>query len=342
MDKLVSRFLKGVSLVILVWVGTSTGAAGRAFNPSTLSIQTSARGELVTLRGKRVYVEVSGPAGAPVLLYLHGGPGTGAYEFSLYQRERLSRHLRLVVMDQRGVLRSDALADDEPFGLQDIIEDCEALRRHLGVRRWSVLGHSFGGVVAVRYALAYPDAVEKLLLESAPLNFASSACALLRGAAAEYRAMGKPELAEQCLKAADAGRPLESLIADSINLTNDLGARRNNLYVHGAEKDFFERLRAASPFPPELWKRSGVHQGKLFDEGKLFESVLPRLSEIKCPTLLLKGRYDLAMADDQVAAFRREVKQGKVVVFKSSGHFIHVEEPLRYASVVTRFVSAKR
>jgi proline iminopeptidase len=275
-------------------------------------------------------------------LYLHGGPGTGAYEFTLYQGERLSRSLRLVAIDQRGVLRSDPLTQAEPFGLRDIIEDCEALRQHLGVRRWSVLGHSFGGVVAVHYAIAYPDSVEKLLLESVPLDFASSARSLLRGAAAEYRAMGKLDMAEQCSKTAEGDRPLKSLIVDSIRLTDTLGARRNNLYVHGAEKDFFEKLHDASPLPPELWKRSGVHQSKLFAEGRIFESVLPRLAEIKCPTLLLKGKYDLAMADDQVAAFRREVKREEVVVFENSGHFVHFEEPARYASVVTSFVTSKQ
>jgi len=62
------------------------------------------KGSMITLRGKRIYIEVSGPSDCPVLLYLHGGPGAGSYDFSLYHSNRLSHNLRLVMMDQYGVL----------------------------------------------------------------------------------------------------------------------------------------------------------------------------------------------------------------------------------------------
>lgn len=315
--------------------GTDIAGAPR---PEQTPAVTQSRGELIELRGKRLYVEDSGPKTAPALLYLHGGPGSGSYDFSLYQGQRLSRRLRLVVMDQRGVLRSDPIGENEPFGLQDIIEDCEALRRHLGVRRWSVLSHSFGALVAVRYALAYPSSVESLVFESPTFDIASSSRSLLRGAAREYRAMGKTAEAAECLKVASSAEPPREIVNDFTRLMNGLGARRNNLYVHGPDKNFFEQMVAASPLPKDLWGRSGTHAGKLFAEGLVYESLLPRLREISCPALLIKGRHDLVTSDDQVAAFRESVRRGRVVVFQQSGHFPRVEEPARYASVVTRFV----
>src|SRR5205085_11848666 len=248
-------------------------------------------GELITLRGKRLYVEVSGPQDAPALLYLHGGPGSGAYDFTLYQGQRLSRRLRLVRIDQRGALRSDPLDEKEAFGLQDIIEDCEALRQHLGIKRWFVLGHSFGGYLAVRYALAYPNSVAGLLLESPSFDLAPSARSLLRGAALEYRAMGKPAEAAECLKAAAKADTPEEVWQDFTRLTNALDARRNNLYVHGPEKDFFDQLVAHSPMPKE-WGRGGTMQSKLYAEKQVFVSLLPKLSELRCPALLIKGQYD--------------------------------------------------
>ena len=235
--------VKGM-LAVLVLAGMLANVEAQTNGSPTASTQV---GELVRLHGKGIYVEVSGPAEAPVLLYLHGGPGAGSYDFTTYQRERLSRYLRLVVIDQRGVLRSDTLAEDEALRLQDIIEDCEALRKHLGVKRWSVLGHSFGGYVAVRYALTYPKSVEKLLLENPTFDLASSQRSLLRGAAAEYRAAGRPEMAEECLKAVKTANSARALWEDTIRLTSQLGAQRNNLYVHGAEKDCFEQLMAQSP-----------------------------------------------------------------------------------------------
>jgi proline iminopeptidase len=87
--------------------------------------------ERLLVWGKQLYVEVLGPVTAPAVLYLHGGPGTGAYDFTRHQGGRLSPVVRLVAMDQRGVLRSDPLGDTEAFGLEDLIEDCEAVRRAL-------------------------------------------------------------------------------------------------------------------------------------------------------------------------------------------------------------------
>lgn len=66
--------------------------------------------QMISIRGKDLYVEAVGPEDAPALLFLHGGPGgTGSYEFMLSQRELLSQHVRLIALDQRGVLRSEAL-----------------------------------------------------------------------------------------------------------------------------------------------------------------------------------------------------------------------------------------
>lgn len=325
------------SLVIIYMVAATNAQAP---SPPVTSTQANDKAEIITLRGKRIYIAVSGRKDAPVVLYLHGGPGAGAYDFSLYQGQRLSRALRLVVMDQRGALRSDSLSENEAFGLQDLIEDCEALRKHLGVKSWSVLGHSFGGYLAILYALQYPASIENLILESPTFDLASSARSLLRAAAIEYRKLGKSAKAEECLKAARAVQSAEATW-ENFSLTNDLGAARNNLYVHGKDKDFFERLVARSPLPKQLWSKSGAFQAKLYAEKLVFESLVPKLSELNCPVLLLKGKYDWVTADDQVEAFRRKVRSGKVVVFERSGHFPRVEEPALYAQVVTSFVTSR-
>lgn len=296
------------------------------------------KGGMITLRGKRIFIEVSGPLDGHVLFYLHGGPGAGSYDFSLYQSYRLCHTLRLVMMDQYGVLRSDPPDESERFGLQEIIKDCEALRKHLKIKSWSVLGHSFGGYLAVRYTLEYPDSIEKLVLESPTLDLASSARSLLRGAAIEYRKVGMITQAEECLKASEATKSPEEVWADFSYLTKALGDLRNNLYVHGKEKDFFDQLVANSPFPKEWWKKQDLFQLKLYAEKMVFESLIPRLSEIRCKVLLIKGNYDWVFSDDQIDAFRQESRQGSFIFFENSGHFPRVEDPARYAQIVTNFI----
>src|ERR1700753_1273881 len=115
---------------------------------------------------RRLFVDVRGDSEAPALLYLHGGPGMSCHDFMVWQGDRLSADLRLVGLDQRGVLRSDELRPGETVTEQDLVDDCELVRQALGIRRWAVLGHSFGGRLALRYAVSHPDQVAAVIFEN--------------------------------------------------------------------------------------------------------------------------------------------------------------------------------
>ncbi len=86
-----------------------------------------------------LYVEAWGVRDAPALLYLHGGPGQGCYEFVEHQAARLSDKIRVVALDQRGVLRSAALPPQGMLTIADLIADCETVRTHLEIENWTVL-----------------------------------------------------------------------------------------------------------------------------------------------------------------------------------------------------------
>lgn len=294
------------------------------------------------VRGKRLHVEVVGPPSAPALLYLHGGPGTGSYDFLRHQQARLAPYLRLIALDQRGVLRSDPLGEGEAFGLADLVEDCEALRQQLGIARWAVLGHSFGGYLAVSYALKYPGSVSALIFENPTFDFASSARELLRGIAARAEALGKADLAQEARAAAEGPlSPPDQWRAFS-RAANRLGEARQSLYVHGPEKDFFAALVRDSGIPGERWAQGhsgpNSHQSRLYAESQVFTSLQPQLGKLTMPALLILGRYDRVTAPDQVQAFKQAVPRGRTVVFEHSAHFVRFEEPDRYARSVLDFV----
>jgi len=117
--------------------------------------------------GQQVYWECCGnPAGKPAL-YLHGGPGSG---FTPGQRRFFDPNAyRAVLFDQRGSGRSRPLASEPDVDLsvnttQHLIADIEALREHLGVERWVVLGLSWGTTLGLAYAQAHPLRVDALAL----------------------------------------------------------------------------------------------------------------------------------------------------------------------------------
>ena len=117
--------------------------------------------------GHRVYWECCGnPAGIPAL-YLHGGPGSGC---TPGQRRFFDPDAyRAVLFDQRGSGRSRPLANEPDADLRanttaHLIADIEALRRHLGIERWAVLGMSWGTTLGLAYAQAHPTHVDALVL----------------------------------------------------------------------------------------------------------------------------------------------------------------------------------
>ena len=117
--------------------------------------------------GHRMYWECCGnPDGKPAI-YLHGGPGSGC---TPGQRRWFDPDAyRVVLFDQRGCGRSRPLASgpDADLGTNTtahLVADIEALRRHLGVESWTVLGMSWGTTLGLAYAQAHPERVSTLVL----------------------------------------------------------------------------------------------------------------------------------------------------------------------------------
>ena len=112
--------------------------------------------------GFSIYYEQCGnPDGLPVL-FLHGGPGAGCAP--AHRRMFDPSVYRVILMDQRGCGRSEPYARTENNTTQDLVADCETLRRRLDIPGWILFGGSWGSTLALCYAIAHPEAVLGLVL----------------------------------------------------------------------------------------------------------------------------------------------------------------------------------
>lgn len=102
-------------------------------------------------------------AKAPPLIVIHGGPGL-TKDYLLPQMARLSMFSESVFYDQRGSGKSTGEITPENMTVDVFVEDLEFLRRTLGYGKISLLGHSWGGLLAMHYAIAYPANLDKLVL----------------------------------------------------------------------------------------------------------------------------------------------------------------------------------
>ena len=114
---------------------------------------------MMPIRGASLFVEVVGHG--PPLVLMHGGPGLDHVSLTPF-RGLADRHT-VVFYDHRCNGRSTG-APVTSMTLDNLTADADALREELGFERWAVLGHSFGGHVALEYALRYPERVSRLIL----------------------------------------------------------------------------------------------------------------------------------------------------------------------------------
>jgi proline iminopeptidase len=102
-------------------------------------------------------------SGAPIV-FLSGGPGLEV-DYILPAAEGLPTSYERIFLEQRGTGRSrPAKLSAENLSLKLVVDDLEALRIHLKQDRLLLLGHSWGGMLAMAYAAAYPDRVDRLIL----------------------------------------------------------------------------------------------------------------------------------------------------------------------------------
>lgn len=147
--------------------------------------------------------------------------GESCYDFSFHQAERLKDSLYVIMIDQRGVCRSEVISE-EPFGLIDLVEDAEELRKALQIEKWSVIGHSFGGYVALLYASAYPSSIQKIIFEGPTFDFALTSRALLQKTGYLLKKHEKEEVAKECFAYSSSYASSEELLEAYIRLSAEL------------------------------------------------------------------------------------------------------------------------
>ena len=284
----------------------------------------------ITVGHARLYYREIG-RGRPMVV-LHGGPDFD-HSYLLPELDALSGSLRLIYYDQRGRGRSAAGIQPDDVTLESDVEDLERLREYFGLQSMAVMGHSWGGLLAMEYAIRHPERVAHLILaHSAPAS---------RGDYLFFR---------QELTGRRAPDDLERLTARP----NDPGYQagdpdtvaayyRNHFRAALREPAHLEivveRLRAS--FTPEGVLKSRAIEDRLMDQTWLREDydLLPGLTRLPMPTLVLHAQSDF-IPPEVAAHIAGAIPGARLVVFSNCGHFSYLECPDEFRRAVTEFLNA--
>jgi len=122
--------------------------------------------------GQGIYVKTFGNTSATPIIFLHGGPGYNCSGFEITTAQKLANEgYYVVVYDRRGEGRS---VDNAEFTFKQTYSDLLAIMDSLNIESANLIGHSFGGMIAVKFAEKHKDKVQSILLVGAPISLQES------------------------------------------------------------------------------------------------------------------------------------------------------------------------
>lgn len=301
----------------------------------------------VNIWGKNIWYDIYGAEHSDTLLYLHGGPGASCLDF-VNQAKALSGKMKVVIFDQLGVLRSDGIAENESYSMEYQIEMVEEMRKILGIEKWSVLGHSYGGMLAVLYASACPDSVHKIILECPSLWFEDSARSTAEYLSEHIHSLNNGEAVKlwEKVRFADYQDKTEVVwdLSALLGYVTDMELR---FYLHGITLEEYEMSMDTTDIADEMWSKGEQHLKKLLETPAagsaqkrvlMTDDLLPLIPKIAASMLLINGKYDPACTKHQIEYIMNGAQDVTQAVFENSGHFPRLEEAEKYTNTVLSFL----
>jgi proline iminopeptidase len=271
------------------------------------------------VRDVYLYVEVTG-RGDPLLL-MHGGPGLDHVSLTPF-RELANRHT-IVLYDHRCNGRSTG-APVTSMTWDNLTADADALREELGFERWAVLGHSFGGHVALEYALRYPARVSRLVL----LDTAGDARWSQENAADVLAGRGFSPTTVAIARRFYSGRIApRDFVRAAIRLVP--------AYDHR-----FSLLRLAREMLEGGWRMKTRPEALSFG-GQMMRgwNVMDRLGEIRVPTLVIAGHDDFLFPPESQALLAAGIPNARLRIIERAGHNPQSERPAETLAAVADFLA---
>jgi L-proline amide hydrolase len=296
----------------------------------TIDHSLGAREGTIDFRGYRVWYACVGeeeehPGKLP-LLCLHGGPGAG-HDYLESLGAMAKRGRRVIFYDQLGCGNSDQPDDPSLWAVPLFVEELGVVRHALRLDRMHLLGQSWGGMLAMEYALTQPVGVASLIVASSPASMTQWV--------------------------AEANRLRENLPAD-VQTTlrhHEAAGTTHSTEYQAAMMAFYRRhVIRMDPMPEavartfaKLERNPQVYHAmngpsEFHVVGNLKDwDIVARLPEVRTPTLVTSGRHD--EATPLIAeTVHRGISGSEWVIFEDSSHMAHVEEADRYLTVLDEFL----
>ena len=287
----------------------------------------SGPGTSVRIDDCSLWVVERGPEDGFPLIALHGGPGLDHHEFGDYLDPVCNDGVRLLLVDQRAQGRSEPTPPGT-WTLERMAQDVIMHALALKLRRYAVLGHSYGAFVALQNAVDYPGQAVATVVGGGVASVRD-----LEGVADALESFEPAELREQVASSWER--------APSVTTPEEVASlHHDQLPFHFRDPNDpriaeYERRSAGGAYAPEVLRRFATAGNGGID-------LEDRLPEVTQPVLVLAGRHDRTCPAETSERMAGLLPRGELHVFEESAHMTFVEEPDRYLEVLRGFLARSR
>jgi proline iminopeptidase len=282
--------------------------------------------------GRRAAFDVIGDG--PPLLYFQGGPGFSA-ALLRHDAELLADRYAVHLIDPPGSGGSTPPADPAQYDHLGHARFYDDARLALGIGSATIMGISFGGIVALTYAALYPEATDRCVCVASrvvgqEIESEEAGAEMQRFLARHSDQPWYPEARQiwdewtDRVLAADDPREVDGMMAAVLPLyTADPDRPGVKALIEEWRRDMNTDLEAIKVWESGLWQKIDAR---------------PLLSKIRCPTLILVGALDLICGPAQGRLIADSLPKAELVVVPDCGHFIPAEAPEAFRSAILNFV----
>ena len=279
----------------------------------------------IEVPGGKIWYEVVGSGKAIPLILLHGGPGYPS--FYLEPLKALASDRPVIFYDQLGCGRSDQPQDTTLWTTERYVQELHLLREALGLDEVYILGHSWGGTLAMEYILSHPSGVKALIMSSPFLSIS--------------RWIGDTDSLIATLP--DSLQEFIRIHQQAGTTDSEEYLRANNFYLNKFVSRYSFDSRPA--YLDSAEKYFGAHVYNYMWGPSEFEATgtlrnyerIDQLPSLNVPTLFTAGRYDEA-TPRSVEYFANLVPNSQFIIFENSAHMTMITETEAYLHAISDFL----
>lgn len=291
----------------------------------------------IMINGVPQFVSIRAEAeAAPLLLYLHGGPGDAALPLIMKYNRELEKHFTLVVWEQRGAGKS-YYKFDGAITINTFLQDLQTLVEYLLERFLQsalfLLGHSWGSVLGLRFIQSHPELVRTYVGIGQVVNMKESC-----KAAYDYALMYADQKAVERLKDIDCTYSADSWLSDLLFVTGQVVKYEGSLYGHKNYNPLVTPFLFSRYYTiPDLIRRQrGSLQAIKYLWQELMEVNFEHQTRFNVPVVFVEGRYDSHVSSAIVKNYFEQIETAKQFIwFEQSCHFPQWSENVRFNQLMS-------